>query len=174
MVAVEAEDGAFGQGEVVFHEKAWVHGEASVEEDVVDDAGVVEEELGLDAIDVGGVQEQVEQVVEEGVGGAKGLGGVAAGGVGVADDGLVAFVDAEGETADAAAIEGDEAGEDTGVQILQEELGGAAIVPAETVLPDGGLGLEQGAELTRREVAEVEDLELGGGGHELESIPSSL
>ena len=59
VVAVETEDGASGQGEVVLHEEAGVHGETGVEEDFVDGAGVVEEELGFDAVDVGGIEEQV-------------------------------------------------------------------------------------------------------------------
>ena len=123
MVAVEAQEAGFGQGEVVLHEEAGEHGEASGEEDVVDGAGVVEEELRFDAVDVGGVEEQIEEVVEEGVGDAEGLGGVAGGGVGVAYDGFVALVDTEGEAADAAAVEGYEAGEDAGVEVLEEELG---------------------------------------------------
>ena len=106
-------------------------------------------------------------MLEEGVGGADGLSGVAAGRVGVTYDRFVALVDAEGEAADAAAVEGDEAGEDAGVEVLEEELGGAAIVPAEAGLPDSGLGFEQGTKLARGEVPEVEDLELSGDGHEL-------
>jgi hypothetical protein len=113
-------------------------------------------------------------VVEEGVGSAEGLGGIAADGVGVADDGLVALVDAEGEAADAATLEGDKAGEDSRVEVLEKELSGAAIVPAETLFPDGGLGFEQRTELTRGEVAEVEDLELGGCRHELEKYSVEL
>ena len=71
-------------------------------------------------------------MLEECVGDAERLGVVAADGVDVADDCFVALVDAEGEAADAAAVEGDEAGQDAGVEILKEKLGGAAIVPAET------------------------------------------
>ena len=106
-------------------------------------------------------------MLEEGVGCADGLSGVAAGRVGVTYDRFVALVDAEGEAADAAAVEGDEAGEDAGVEVLEEKLGGAAIVPAEAGLPDGGLGFEQGTKLARGEVPEVEDLELSSDGHEL-------
>ena len=86
-------------------------------------------------------------------------------GVGIADDRLVAFVDAEGEAADATAVERDKAGQDAGVEVLQEEFGGAAVVPAEPPLPDVGLGLEQRPQLTRGEVPEVENLELGCDWH---------
>ena len=62
--------------------------------------------------------------------------GVVVGGEGVADYGFLAFVDAEGEAADASAIEGDKAGQDAGVEILEEEFGGALIVPAKALLPE--------------------------------------
>ena len=91
-------------------------------------------------------------------------------GEGVADDGFLAFVDAEGEAADAAAVERDEAGKDAGVEILEEELGGALVVPAQALLPDARLGFEQGAQLARGEVAQVEDLELGGDCHTLSEV----
>ena len=90
-----------------------------------------------------------------------------AGDVDVADDGFVAFVDAEAEAAEAAPVEGDEAGEDAGVEVLEEKLGGGAVVPAEALIPDLGFLLEERAELARGEVAEIEDFELLRGGHEV-------
>ncbi len=134
---------------------------------LVDGAGVVEEKLRFDALDAGGVVQELEQVVEEGLGDLKHLRRVVGDGEGVADDGFLAFVDAEGEAADAAAIERDEAGQDAGVEVLEEELGGALVVPAQALLPDARLGFEQGAQLTRGEMAEVQDLELGRDGHTL-------
>ncbi len=62
--------------EVVLHEEAGVHGEAGGEEGVVDGAGVVEEELRLDAVDAGGVMQELEKLVEEVLGDLKHLRGV--------------------------------------------------------------------------------------------------
>ena len=53
--------------EVVLDEEAGVHGEAGGEKGFVDGAGVVEEELGFDALDAGGVVEELEKLVEEGL-----------------------------------------------------------------------------------------------------------
>ncbi len=114
-----------------------------------------------------GVVEELKELVEEGLGDREGLRGVAVGGEGVSDDGFLAFVDAEGEAADAAAFEGDKAGEDAGVEILEEELGGALIVPAKALLPEARLGFEQRAQLTRGKMTQVEDFELGRDGHTL-------
>ncbi len=57
-------------------------------------------------------------------------------GKGVADDGLLAFIDAEGEAADTSSVEGDEAGQDAGIEVLEEELGGALVVPTQSLLPE--------------------------------------
>ena len=81
--------------------------------------------------------------------------------VGIAYDGFVSLVDAEGEAADASAVQRDEAGQDAGVEVLQQQFGGALVVPAQPLLPDARFGLEQGTELARGKVPEVEDLELG-------------
>src|SRR5260370_35183726 len=114
--------------------------------------------------------EQLEQAAEEGLCGLEGLGGIVRDGVDVADDSLMAFVDAEGVAADAAAVESDEAGEDARVEILQEKLGGGLIVPAEASLPEARLGLEQGPQLARGEVPEVEDFELCRANHKLAKV----
>ena len=159
--------GVAGWREIVLHEEAGIHGEAGGEEGLVDGAGVVEEELGFDALDAGGVVKELEELMEERLRDVQHLRGVVGDGEGVTDDGFLGFVDAEGEAADAAAVERDEAGQDAGVEVLEEELGGALVVPAETLLPDARLGFEQRAELTRGEVAEVQDLELGRDCHAL-------
>ncbi len=114
--------------------------------------------------------EQLEQAAEEGLCGLEGPCGVVRDGVDVADDSLMAFVDAEGVAADAAAVESDEAGEDARVEILQEELGGGLVVPAKASLPEARLGLEQGPQLAGGEVPEVEDLELGRDDHKLAKV----
>ena len=128
-----------------------------------EDALVEKQELRFDAADVGGGFEELEEVAGEGLDDEVRV-GFAGGCVDVSDDGFEVFVDAEGETDDASAVEGDETGEDAGVEVLQEEVGGGAVVPVEALVPEGGLSLEERAELTRGEVAEVEDLELGDRG----------
>jgi len=153
--------------EVVLEEEAGVHGEAGGEEWFVDGAGVVEEQLGFNALDAGRMLEELEKLVDEGLSDGKGLRGIGGGGEGVADHGLLALVDAEGEAADASALEGDEAGEDAGVEILKEEFGGALIVPTEALLPEARLGFEQRAQLARGKMTQVEDFELGRDGHTL-------
>ena len=93
----------------------------------------------------GGVLEHFEHVAGEDLGGEQGS-GCGGGGEEVADDGFGVLVDAEGVADDLAAVEGDEAGEDAIVQVLEEEVGGGAVIPAETALPGGGLlGEERGA-----------------------------
>ncbi len=147
-----------------------MHGEAFLEEGLFERAGVVEEELGLDAIDVGRVLEEFEEAVEEEAGGVEGGGDVAGEGVDVADDRLVALVDAEGVAADASTVQGDEAGEDARVEVLEQELGGGLVVPAKTLLPEARLVFEQGAQLARGVVPDVEDLELGRDDHKARQI----
>jgi hypothetical protein len=116
-------------------------------------------------MDARGVLQELEEMMQEGAGDVEHLQGVSGYGVSVSDDGFVAFVDAEGEAADAAAVEGDETWEDTRVEILQEEFGGALIVPTETLLPGACLGFEQRAELASGEMPQVEDFELGRDSH---------
>jgi hypothetical protein len=174
VVAVEAEDRGLGlgsrRGKVVLHEEAGVNGEALLQEGLFEVAGVVEQELGFDAIDIGGVLEKLEQAMEKQLRGLEGLGDIVREGVDVADDGLMAFVDAEGVAAYASTVEGDEAGQDARVEVLEQELGGGLVVPTETSLPEASLVFEQRAQLTRGVVPKVEDLELGRGDHKLGKV----
>jgi hypothetical protein len=80
--------------------------------------------------------EKLEQVVQKDLRDLYDLRRLSRNRKGVADDGLLAFVDAEGEAADAPTVEGDEAGKDAGVEVLEEELGGALVVPTQPLLPD--------------------------------------
>ena len=146
--------------EVAFKEEAGEDLEAG--EEWGQDVRVEEQELGFDALDAGGVLKHFKDVAGEGLGGDQGGGGRGRGEE-VADDGFGVFVDAEGVTDDLAAVEGDEAGEDAVVEVLEEEVGGGAVIPAETALPGGGLLGEERAQLARVEVAEVEDFELWRG-----------
>jgi hypothetical protein len=116
--------------EIEFHEEARVESEAGGEEGLVDGASIVEQKLGFDAANAGGVMEKLQKLVEELLGDLEDLCVVVAYGEGVTDDGFLAFVDTEGETADSSSVESDETGKDTGVEVLEEKLGGALVVPA--------------------------------------------
>ena len=59
------------------------------------------------------MKEKLDEAVEKGLCDLPALLGIGGEGVGVADYGLVSFVDAEGVAGDFAAIEGDEAGKNT-------------------------------------------------------------
>jgi hypothetical protein len=104
-------------------------------------------------------------VVEKGLGDVKHLSLVVRDSEGIADDGFLAFIDTEGETADASAIERDEARKDAGVEVLKEKLGGALVVPAQALLPEARLGFQQGTQLSRRKMAKVQNLELSRDCH---------
>ena len=89
--------------------------------------------------------QELQKLVEQGLRDLKHLRGIVCDSEGVADYGFLAFLDTEGEAADATAIESDETREDAGVEILKEELRGTLIVPAQSLLPDTRLGFEQRA-----------------------------
>ena len=74
--------------------------------------------------------------------------------------GFMAFVNTETVAADAPAIERNIALQNAGLKILQEKLGGAAIVPAQTLAPELSFLLQQRPQLTPGEVAQVENFEL--------------
>jgi hypothetical protein len=118
--------------------------------------------------------QELEEMVQKDLRDVDHLRGIVGESEGVAYYGLLAFVDAEGESADASAVEGDEAGQDAGVKVLQEKLGGTLVVPAQALLPETRLGFEQRAQLTCRKVAEVQNLELGRDCHASADICSSL
>src|SRR5258708_103456 len=111
--------------------------------------------------------EELEEVVQQELRDVNYLRWVVCQGEGVAYYGFLAFIDAEGEAADASAVERDEAGQNAGVEVLQEELGGALVVPAQALLPETRLGFEQRAQLPRGKMAEVQNLELGRDCHTL-------
>src|SRR6266853_4906446 len=153
--------------EVVLHEQTGKHGEAGSEEGFVDRAGVVEQKLRLNPLDAGRMLQELEQVVQQELRDGNHLRRVVRQGEGVAYYGFLSFVDAEGKAADASAIERDKSGQDAGVEVLQQKLGGALVVPAQALVPETRLGFEQGTQLTRRKMAEVQDFELGRDCHTL-------
>jgi hypothetical protein len=111
------------------------------------------------------VEEKLDEAVEKDLGDLTALLWISCERVGITDYGLVAFVDAEGVAGDFAAIECDEAGKDAGIKVLEKEFGRTAVVPTKAIFPDAGLGFEQRAKLSRREVSQVQQLELCGYSH---------
>ena len=133
-------------------------------------AGGEHEELRLDAVDTGSSLQHLEQMREErfadGVAGAFAL----AKGVDIAEDGFCGLKDSEGVAGNLATAQSDEAGKDAAVEILEQDGGRAGVVPEEAPLPAVGLFQEQGLELRRGEVAQVEHFELRRETHFLRSI----
>src|SRR5271163_1064196 len=91
---------------------------------------------------------------------------VAAGrGEGVADNRFVFLVNAENIAGGTAVFDSDVAGENPRVEILQEQIGGGAVIPSEALVPEADLLFEHRTERVRRKVAKVKDLELDGRRH---------
>src|SRR5271170_2235750 len=122
----------------------------------------MKKELRLDAINARGVNEQFDEVLEEAkLNFSRGVVAVAArDGEGVADNRLVFFVYTENIAGGAAVLDSDVAGENAGVEILQEQVGGGAVIPSQAIVPEADLLIEHRTQRVRREVAKVEDLEL--------------
>jgi hypothetical protein len=136
--------------------------EAAAEEGCGEGSCGKHEELGLGAVDAGGSLEGLEEVIEEDV--ADGIGdsfGFVEG-VDVADDGFVGFEDTEGVAEDAVVVEGDESGEDAAVDVIEQEIGCAGVVPLEAAVPALGFIAEERAELSGVEVAEIQNFDFLG------------
>jgi hypothetical protein len=154
--------GAAAAAEIALQEEALADVEAGGGVGSGEIAGVEEQHLSLDAFDMGGVAEHLQHVGQQEASDLDIAHERVADGEGVANDGLVALEDAERVAADTAAVEGDEAGEDAGFEVFEEELGGAVVVPTEALAPDLGFALQQRAELPGGEMPEVENLGLCG------------
>src|SRR5271170_619730 len=107
----------------------------------------MEEKLRLDAVDARGVDQELDQVVEQAkldIG--RGRCAVASGNdEGVANHCFVFFVDAENVAGDAAVFHSNVAGKDPRIQILQQQVGGGAVVPSQPLVPKADFALKHGA-----------------------------
>lgn len=86
----------------------------------------------------------------------------------IADYGLRTFIDAEDVTADASLMQGYIAGQDAGVEILQQQFSGAAVIPTKTCAPHATFFFKDRTQFARAEMSQVEDLyvgEFGKRGH---------
>ena len=124
----------------------------------------MDEELGFDAGESGGALQGADGVLEQ-----LALDLMAAVGdeVGsfdeeVSDDALVAFVDEIAVAAQASALDGGKAGEDAGVGVTEHHLGRGAVIPVERASPERDLFIDEGAEVGRGEMTEVENLHEDG------------
>ena len=122
----------------------------------------MEEQLRLDAIDARRVGEQFDEVLEEAkLNFGRGMRTAAAGHrEGVADNRFVFLINSEYVAGGAAVLDGDVAGKNARVEILEEQISGGAIIPSQALVPKADLLIEHRTQRVRREVAKVEDLEL--------------
>jgi len=111
--------------------------------------GGVDEELGFDATDSGRLLEGADGVAEQldfdfltAVVGGRGVFNVK-----ISDDTLGAFIDEEAVAVDASALDGTEAGEDSGVGVAENHVRGCAVVPMESASPYGDFLVNDGAEV---------------------------
>src|SRR5450759_938891 len=74
----------------------------------------------------------------------------------VADHSLALLVDKEGVAEDAAALDGGVAGENLGIHVAQDHLGGGSVIPREQASPHGDLVFQQRPKVSGREVSEIE------------------
>src|ERR1700686_740858 len=75
----------------------------------------------------------------------------------VADDALILLVHKKGVAENAAALDGGITGEDFGVHVAQDHLGGGGVVPGKRAAPHGDLIFQQRSKVGGREVSEIEN-----------------
>src|ERR1700722_44191 len=86
-------------------------------------------------------------------------------GVDIANDNFVPLVHAKRKPANPPPIQSYKAGENAGIQVLQQEVTGTLVVPAQSPLPDACLVLQHRTQLTSRKVPEIKDFELARDAH---------
>ena len=86
----------------------------------------------------------------------------------VSDDAFILLVNEERVTEDAAALQGSVSGEDLGVHVAQDHLGGAGVVPGEKLGPNRNLIFEQRPKISRRKMTEIEDFHEAPAGGDAE------
>jgi hypothetical protein len=111
--------------------------------------GGMDEELGLDPMQSGGLLESADGVAKQ-----LQLDGVATvtSGIGIldeqiADDALGALINEKTVAVDASALDGGEAGEDSGVGVTQNHVGRGSVIPMESASPDRNFLLHQGTKV---------------------------
>ena len=110
-----------GEWEVVLHVEPRMHNKTGLAEGLFNGAGAIEEKLRLDPVDIRRVQQQIDERAQHGVGDVQGHRGIVGQCKSVPDDGFVSLIDAEGEATDAAAVQGDEARQDAGIEVLDRK-----------------------------------------------------
>ena len=134
--------------------------EALLQKGTRDFSGVVRQQLRLHAMDAGRLLQGFDDVGEQAffdlvtVWTARAPSG---GTKEVANDALALLVNKKGVAKDAAALNGGVAGEDFGVHVAQDHLGGGGVVPRECTSPHGDLIFQQRPKVGGREMSEIED-----------------
>ncbi len=123
-----------------------------MQKSLVDGAAVVQQHLRLDAFNVGRVQQQLQQVTQQPVRNLNGLRRIAGYRIGVPNHRLVPLVHAKSKAAHAPTLKRNKARQDTRVQILQQQLAGALVAPAQPLLPHACLVFQQRTQLARRKM----------------------
>ena len=80
--------------------------------------------------------------------------------INIADHSLLAFVHAEAESADSPLLHRHKSGQNPLIEILQQQLRGPVIIPAQPLLPRLCFLLQQPAQLLPGEVPQVQHIEL--------------
>src|SRR5208282_5781584 len=88
----------------------------------------------------------------------------------ISDDPLALLINKEGVAKNAAPLDGGVAGENLGVHVAQDHLGGGSVVPREQASPHGDLIFQQRSKIGGREMSEIENFHKKS----LRSQPSGL
>jgi hypothetical protein len=107
--------------------------------------GGMDEELGFDTMETGRLLERADGVAEqlEFDTVATVTSGVGVFDVQVTDDALGSLIDEKAVAVDESALNGGEAGEDSGVGVTKNHVGRGAVIPMESASPDGDFLLEE-------------------------------
>ena len=123
-----------------------------------DFAGLVRQQLRLDAVNAGRLLQRFDHVGQQPLFDFAAV--QAASAIvhkQVADHALALFVDKKGVTANTAALDGRVTGKDLGVHVTQNHLRRAGIIPGQFARPRGDFLLQERAKVGGGEVAEIED-----------------
>src|ERR1700734_1799588 len=121
-----------------------------------------QQQLRFNALDPGRMLQQLDHVLEQMALDIRSRLGIGRGrhGKNVAHQGFFILVNTEYVTADTAVLYGDVAGQKTGVQVLQQEVGGGLKIPTQALVPDTALRLQHRFEIPGGEVAQIENLKV--------------
>ena len=114
-----------------------------------------QQQLRFDAVDPGRMLQQLDHMFEQTALDIRSRLGVGRGrhGKNVADQGLFILVNTKDVTADTAILDGNIARQETGVEVLQQQVGRSLKIPAQALIPDTAFRLQHRLEIAGGEVA---------------------